>query len=184
MRQKGAAYANGVVNAPKGINSLVAEEKPEILVRDGQWNLLDKPQFIDTKPGDIIIDGDKTEELLKKGYIESSGKAFNQGMGNYQSWIKVEPLEDLPLVERFKNDSALIDSVLANSSQIYMQNMERQFKGLQASLNIVQPRSVEKAPIYIDHLEFPGINDQSSVEEFTRVFRELPNAALQFSNRR
>lgn len=180
VRQKGNAYANGVVNAPKGADSLVAEEKPEILVRDGQWNLLDKTQFIDTKPGDIIIDGDKTEELLKKGYVESSGRAFNQGRGNYTSYIRIKPWEaweNLPIIDRDKFDPFLFDfnSMRVQFEQMYGQAMNRQIKQLeQAGLNMIQPRTVENntnRTINIQKVEMSGVNDVQT------MMRELEDLA-------
>lgn len=187
VRQKGAAYANGVVNAPKGADSLVAETKPEILVRDGQWNLLEKTQFIDTKPGDIIIDGDKTEELLKKGYIESSGRAFNQGKGNYESYIRIKPWEaweNLPIIDRSKFDPFLFDfnSMRSQFDQMYCQAMDRQIRQLQAGLNMIQPKAVENNTnriINIQKVELSGVNDVQTMMRELEDLATINSAAKQ-----
>ena len=63
--------------------SLVGEEKPEILVRPstGEWRLIGKhgAEFFDVRRGDIIFNGDQTEELLTKGHISTRGKSFAKG---------------------------------------------------------------------------------------------------------
>ena len=46
---------------------MIAELGPEILLRDGIYKLIDKPQFIDLKKGDIIFNHEQTEAILKRG---------------------------------------------------------------------------------------------------------------------
>lgn len=48
-------------------NSMVGEIGPEILLRDGNYKLIDKPQFIDLKKGDIIFNHEQTKAILKRG---------------------------------------------------------------------------------------------------------------------
>lgn len=75
----GFSYAQG--NAD---NALVGELKPELLVRDGKYHLLgkDSAELYEHKKGDIIFNGEQTEQLLKSGKIthgDKRGKAYVQG---------------------------------------------------------------------------------------------------------
>lgn len=75
----GFSYAQG--NAD---NALVGELKPELLVRDGKYHLLgkDSAELYEHKKGDIIFNGEQTEQLLRSGKITQGnkrGKAYVQG---------------------------------------------------------------------------------------------------------
>lgn len=80
--QTGRGFATGTANTAKtgksflsgnwGLpydlpKSMIAELGPEILLRDGIYKLIDKPQFIDLKKGDIIFNHEQTEAILKRG---------------------------------------------------------------------------------------------------------------------
>lgn len=90
----GSAYANGTVGAPKDEVALVGEEKPELRInrKDGSWELLGKngAEFTKVNKGDLIFNGDQTEQLFKYGKINSRGKAFINGtVGKLNSLLKV-----------------------------------------------------------------------------------------------
>lgn len=48
-------------------HSMISELGPEILLRDGQYRLINEPQFIDLKKGDIIFNHEQTRAILNRG---------------------------------------------------------------------------------------------------------------------
>lgn len=64
------------------------------------------------------------------------------------------------------------DSAKVGFEQQYMDSMDRQMKQLQASLNMIQPRSVENnRTIHIGKVELQGVNDVQT------LMRDLDNIA-------
>ena len=66
----GKAYAKGTGKwglSKDQPNSLVSELKPEILLRDGEYHLIEEPTIMDLKKDDIIFNGEQTEDILKHG---------------------------------------------------------------------------------------------------------------------
>lgn len=78
---KGTAFTNGNIGAKDDETALMSEHKPEIWVHanTGNWELVERPQFGKVRKGDIIFNGEQTEELLKQGYTGTFGKAFLSG---------------------------------------------------------------------------------------------------------
>ena len=78
---EGAAFAGGNVGAPRSEIALMSELGPELLVRDGRWQLVgqDGATFHEVKKGDIIFNHKQTEQLLKNGHVTSRGKAYAKG---------------------------------------------------------------------------------------------------------
>lgn len=65
----------GVVKRPE--TALVAEKRPEILVRGGKFQLLENPQLLNLKPSDQLIGGAETEKILKGKSAKNSGRALD-----------------------------------------------------------------------------------------------------------
>ena len=104
----GASFAHGNWGL-KGNQSgaLINEEKPEIIVRDGRWFIMNDgyPTFANLKKNDIIFNGDQTEQILKYGRVRGShaqvvhadgtahagGSAFAEGGGGSGSFKKTTP---------------------------------------------------------------------------------------------
>lgn len=64
----GKSFLSGNWGLPYDLpKSMIAELGPEILLRDGIYKLIDKPQFIDLKKGDIIFNHEQTDAILKRG---------------------------------------------------------------------------------------------------------------------
>ena len=81
---QGTAFAHGDWGADTSGVALMGELKPELLVRDGKWQLVggDGAGFYKFRKGDIIFNGDQTEQILQKGKIthgKRRGKAFADG---------------------------------------------------------------------------------------------------------
>lgn len=76
-----SAYAGGNVAIQKDEKALVNElKKPESIVRDGVWSIIPGGAHIEQlKKGDIIFNGEQTEQLLKHGKIAGHGKAYANG---------------------------------------------------------------------------------------------------------
>ena len=102
----GTAHAAGTTNVSANKNwglkrnephALVNELKPEIIVRDGQPFIVNggDPAFTSLKQGDIVFNGEQSEDLLKNGYVTGShgklayegahslGTAFSNGTGKF-----------------------------------------------------------------------------------------------------
>lgn len=76
-----SAYVNGNVSLQKDEKALVNElKKPESIVRDGVWSIIPGGAHIQQlKKGDIIFNGEQTEQLIKHGKIAGHGKAYANG---------------------------------------------------------------------------------------------------------
>ena len=75
------AHASGNVTIPRDEKALVNElKKPESIVRDGVWSIIPGGAHIEQlKKGDIIFNGEQTEQLIKHGKIAGHGKAYANG---------------------------------------------------------------------------------------------------------
>lgn len=85
------AHAGGNVSLPKDEKALVNElPKPESIVRDGVWSLIPGGAHIEQlKKGDIIFNGEQTEQLLKHGSISGHGRAYADGsVGNVRDLVR------------------------------------------------------------------------------------------------
>lgn len=60
-------------------HSMISELGPEILLRDGQYRLINEPQFIDLKKGDIIFNHEQTRAILNRGNNTNAIKLSRQG---------------------------------------------------------------------------------------------------------
>ena len=90
------AHAGGNVTIPRNEKALVNElPKPESIVRDGIWSIIPGGAHVEQlKKGDIIFNGEQTEQLLKHGRIAGHGKAYADGtVGNIRNLIST-PLTD------------------------------------------------------------------------------------------
>lgn len=73
-RHDTGAYAAGDWGIPNNQTSLVNELGNELLVRDGQWYLIEGgAQFLKLKKNDIIFNHKQTEELFRNGNVTSDG---------------------------------------------------------------------------------------------------------------
>ena len=75
------AHASGNVTIPRDEKALINElKKPESIVRDGVWSIIPGGAHIQQlKKGDIIFNGEQTEQLIKHGKIAGHGKAYANG---------------------------------------------------------------------------------------------------------
>lgn len=89
---EGTAKASGDWSVGEAGVSLGGEEKPELVVRNGRWFTIgdDSAEFFRHEKGDIIFNGDQTEQIFKYGKIRTgkkrgksfaSGTAFSSGSG-------------------------------------------------------------------------------------------------------
>ena len=84
------AHAGGNVAIQKDEKALVNElPKPESIVRDGIWSIIPGGAHLEQlKKGDIIFNGEQTEQLLKYGRIAGHGNAYADGtVGNVRNII-------------------------------------------------------------------------------------------------
>ena len=72
----GRAYKNGDWRIGVAGNSLGGELGPELLVRNGRWQLIgdDSAEFFNHKPNDIIFNAEQTKQLLESGKIKNGAK--------------------------------------------------------------------------------------------------------------
>ena len=85
------AHAGGNVAIQRNENALVNElPKPESIVRDGIWSIIPGGAHIEQlKKGDIIFNGEQTEQLLKHGSISGHGRAYADGtVGNVRNLVR------------------------------------------------------------------------------------------------
>lgn len=85
------AHAGGNVAIQKDEKALVNElPKPESIVRDGVWSIIPGGAHIEQlKKGDIIFNGEQTEQLLKHGSISGHGRAYADGsVGNVRDLVR------------------------------------------------------------------------------------------------
>ena len=85
------AHAGGNVAIQKDEKALVNElKKPESIVRDGIWSIIPGGAHVEQlKKGDIIFNGEQTEQLLKHGRIAGHGIAYADGtVGNVRDLVR------------------------------------------------------------------------------------------------
>ena len=72
------AYVGGDWGIPYDQTALVGEIGPELLVRDGKWQLIGQrgPGFQGLKRGDIIFNSAQTEQIFKNGWVTGRGKTI------------------------------------------------------------------------------------------------------------
>ena len=85
------AHASGNVAIQRDEKALVNElPKPESIVRDGIWSIIPGGAHVEQlKKGDIIFNGEQTEQLLKHGSISGHGRAYADGtVGNVRDLVR------------------------------------------------------------------------------------------------
>lgn len=72
------AYYGGDWGIPYDQTALVGEIGPELLVRDGKWQLIGQrgTGFQGLKRGDIIFNSAQTEQIFKNGWVTGRGKSI------------------------------------------------------------------------------------------------------------
>lgn len=77
----GTANASGNWGAKRTETALMGEIAPELWVHSdtGTWELVENPQFRKVRKGDIIFNGDQTDELMRQGTIDAFGHSFLSG---------------------------------------------------------------------------------------------------------
>lgn len=78
VEPSGAAADSGKKAITKPETVLAAEKRPEILVRDGEYSVLEDPQLLNLKPGDQLIGGAESAKILN-GRFKKSGRALDVG---------------------------------------------------------------------------------------------------------
>lgn len=80
-RVNGTANASGNWGAKRTETALMGEIAPELWVHSdtGTWELVENPQFRKVRKGDIIFNGDQTDELMRQGAIDAFGHSFLSG---------------------------------------------------------------------------------------------------------
>lgn len=157
------AHAGGNVTIPRNEKALVNElKKPESIVRDGIWSIIPGGAHVEQlKKGDIIFNGEQTEQLLKHGRIAGHGKAYADGtVGNIRnlvstplttayskgSWVfgdtgngnlggsGYKPKADKTTNQISKNTKETADTVkdISNELSNYEDWVERRFKAIES----------------------------------------------------
>lgn len=87
MSYSNVAFADGQNNA------LIGEEAPEILVRNGRWQLMgtNGTEMFHPQPNDIIFNAEQTKDLMTEGHTNSRGKAFVGGNAFESNKLKTIP---------------------------------------------------------------------------------------------
>ena len=85
-----SAHAGGNVAIQRDEKALVNElPKPESIVRDGIWSIIPGGAHVEQlKKGDIIFNGEQTEQLLKHGSISGHGRAYVDGTANVRDLVR------------------------------------------------------------------------------------------------
>lgn len=175
--KSGHAYAKGT--GQWGLdkdhpNSLIGELKPEILLRDGEYHLIEDPTIMDLKKDDIIFNGDQTEDILKHGNrsnisrLEKLSKSamqtmFGKSFGNgTASQMRLFELLQSGLPNSFYAGQAHIDAI----------------KPLKASHGLYnkQELAVTIGDIYVQ-----GVDNANSLAD--DIIKNLPNIMLQKLNK-
>ena len=176
--KSGASYAKGSGNwglTEDQPHSLVGELGPEILVRDSQYFVIPKPQFMDLKKGDIVFNHEQTKAILNggkasmvekldnkankviPGILEKKGSSFANG---------TSPELDVNSLKQKVDNSTFVRSAnfgVPMSNQNVGNTTTLQFNG---------------------NLSFPNIKSGNDAEKLIRELQNLPNRALQKANKR
>ena len=117
VMSNGKAFATGgnwgLPKAEKG--ALINELGSEILVRDGQWQVVNNgdPTFVDLKPGDIIFNHKQSKELLKNGHVTGSHGKLIGGSFARGTVTETDNVEDIE-VDNYSYEEDL-DELMGNA---------------------------------------------------------------------
>ena len=209
----GSSYARGTGNwgLPQDEKkAAVGELGNEILLRDSQWYLIDKPQLMDLKKGDIIFNHAQTESILKNGKnsrinefarlgepvaekLHKKGNSFADGTLP-KGWRKVDVFEDLrnsgavydmdkfdSAVMKMKTDPESIKTMMYNPN-----NMPDWNKFVSSGQTVNTTNNNQQTSVTYEFngdLSFPNIKSGDDVQRFIHELQHVSAGFLQRANR-
>lgn len=209
----GSSYVRGTGNwgLPQDEKkAAVAEIGREILLRDGQYFVIDKPQLMDLKKGDIIFNHAQTESILKNGKnsrinefaklgepvaekLHKQGNSFTDGTLP-KGWRKVDIFEDLrnsgavydmdkfdAAVMKMKTDPESIKTMMYNPN-----NMPDWNKFVSSGQTVNTTNNNQQTSVtyqFNGDLSFPNITNGDDAKKFINEIQHLPTRARQYVNR-
>lgn len=209
----GSSYVRGTGNwglQQDEKKAAVAEIGREILLRDGQYFVIDKPQLMDLKKGDIIFNHAQTESILKNGKnsrinefaklgepvaekLHKQGNSFADGTLP-KGWRKVDVFEDLrnsgavydmdkfdAAVMKMKTDPESIKTMMHNPN-----NMPDWNKFVSSGQTVNTTNNNQQTSVtnhFSGDLVFPNVKTADDAKKFMNEIQHLPNQTRQYVNR-
>ena len=209
----GASYAKGTGNwgLPQDQKkAAVSELGRELLLRDGQYFIIDKPQLMDLKKGDIIFNHAQTESILKNGKnsrikefarlgepvaekLHKKGNSFADGTLP-KGWRKVDVFEELrnsgavydmdkfdAAVMKLKTDPDAIKTMMYNPT-----NMPDWKKFVSSGQTVNTTNNNQQTSVtyqFNGDLSFPNITNGDDAKKLMNELQHLPTRARQYVNR-
>ncbi len=209
----GSSYVRGTGNwgLPQDEKkAAVSELGRELLLRDGQYFIIDKPQLMDLKKGDIIFNHAQTESILKNGKnnrinefarlgepvaekLHKQGNSFADGTLP-KGWRKVDVFEDLrnsgavydmdkfdSAVMKMKTDPDSIKTMMYNPN-----NMPDWNKFISSGQTVNTTNNNQQTSVtyqFNGDLSFPNIKSGDDAEKLIKELQHVSAGFLQRANR-
>ncbi len=197
----GNAHVSGTANVTgnwgirKPGKSLVGELGQEIWVhsKDGTFETVgdNGPEWIKTEKDDIIFNHLQTKELLDKGNIVKTGKAYANGTVQYSDGTIIQPNGDVlrplqpgdraydlmkafePLVQRIQKGEDEIISNAVFEGQRQLEKWTKEITNNTAINNIVNNRNMQQ-PIYQTfNITMPNVTNATSADALLKDLQSL-----------
>lgn len=185
----------------------VAEIGRELLLRDGQYFIIDKPQLMDLKKGDIIFNNAQTESILKNGKnsrikefarlaepvaekLHKQGYSFATGTAK---WKPVDIFEELrnsgavfdekkfnTTVAKINTDPDAIKNIFSNPTSV--PDWSNLANGVQA-VNTTNNQQTNVTYQFTGDLSFPNITTGNDAKKLINELQHISASFLQKANK-
>lgn len=201
-KYEGNAHVSGTANVTgnwgvrKPGKSLVGELGQEIWVHsaDGTFETVgdNGPEWINTAKGDLIFNHLQTKELLDKGNIVKTGKAYANGTVQYSDGTTILPdgstLRPLQpgdkmydMVQKFdayfKSMDGNLEKLVPNSyyeHQRQMEDMAKQISYVSSVVNNNNNQNVQQPVVHNEiHVVLPNVTNSTSAESLLRDLQSI-----------
>ncbi|MCM1201398.1 MAG: hypothetical protein NC312_09215 [Bacteroides fragilis] len=201
-KYEGNAHVSGTANVTgnwgvkKPGRSLVGEIGQEIWVHsaDGTFETVGNngPEWIKTEKGDLIFNHLQTKELLDKGNIVKTGKAYANGTVQYSDGTIIQPngsvLRPLQLgdkgwdlyqagqklIEKWKESGEEVFSNAVFEGRKQMEKWTKEITNNQAINNVVNNNKNIQQPIHNEiHVTLPNVTNSTSAESLLKDLESI-----------
>ena len=194
----GTANVTGNWGVSKPGKSLVGEIGQELWVHsaNGTFETVgdNGPEWIRTEKGDLIFNHLQTKELLDKGNIVKTGKAYANGTIEYSDGTIIQPngeaLYPLQPWDRaydlmqkfdtyFKSIDGNLDILTVNARARYEKQMDELAKQVTNVSNVTNNRNVQQPVYQTFNITMPNVNDSTSAAELMNDLQSISRKKFQ-----
>lgn len=180
----GKAFASGSDGLSSNENNALIGEKPEILLRDGEYSLITSPTIMDLKKDDVVYNNEDTKKILSgKGNV--NGNAYAEGTASRSNIVPIDYTapgnENLRKFKEYMEKSSEVMTDLKNV-------IDHPFKDIADSVTKISNSVVnntsnrQSIEVNIGDIQLQGVQDTNSLS--SAIIERLPNTLAQELHRR